>query len=71
MTVHNGVHHDPDKLKQLEVERLELGLYHFLQEITLNSLFLAISLRLLSIKYSLLQFIFITDLPTQGSFVDS
>ena len=28
----NGVHHDPDKLKQLEVERLELGLYH-LQEI--------------------------------------
>lgn len=69
MTVHNGVHHDPDKLKQLEVERLELGLYHFLQEITFS--FLAISLRLLSIKYSLLQFIFITDLPTQGSFVDS
>ena len=31
MTVRNGVHHyDPDKLKQLEVERLELGLYHFL-----------------------------------------
>lgn len=24
MTVRNGVHHDPDKLKQLEVERLEL-----------------------------------------------
>ena len=33
MTVRNGVHHDPDKLKQLEVERLELGLYQ-LQEIT-------------------------------------
>ncbi|KAL9967979.1 hypothetical protein ACROYT_G026301 [Oculina patagonica] len=24
VTMHNGVHHDPDKLKQLEVERLEL-----------------------------------------------
>lgn len=36
MTVRNGVHHNPDKLRQLEVERLELGLYH-LQEITLNS----------------------------------
>lgn len=34
--MHNGVHHDPDKLKQLEVERLELGLYHFLQEITFS-----------------------------------
>jgi len=29
MTVHNGVHHDPDKLKRLEIERLELGLCHF------------------------------------------
>ena len=29
----NGVHHNPDKLKQLEVERLELGVYH-LQEVT-------------------------------------
>ena len=38
MTVRNGVHHNPDKLKQLEVERLELGLYYFLQEITLDSL---------------------------------
>ena len=33
LTVRNGVHHNPDKLKQLEVERLELGLCH-LQEIT-------------------------------------
>ena len=51
LTVRNGVHHNPDKLKQLEVERLELGLYHFLQEFTLNfqSFFDHMSLLILSL----------------------
>ena len=29
VTVHNGMDHNPSKLKQLEVQRLELGSYYF------------------------------------------
>ena len=36
--MHNGVPHDPDKLKQLEIERLELGWYPHLVPFTLSVL---------------------------------